>query len=192
MPRCWSVAPKGAFGDHKPAQDVADWLWSNFAAQDGAPASSLQRKGSAHSFLQRDTRIVGSERTKQVTTRSALHVLCVDDDVHVLALLSDTLAAEGYDVQTALDGADALQKIALSERPYDVMIVDARMPNLDGCRFIMQARAGGYDRKIIVFSAHLDEDEVERYQGLKVDRLIEKPPGRGELVRVVRELADEM
>ncbi|MEP6955413.1 MAG: response regulator [Chthoniobacterales bacterium] len=127
-----------------------------------------------------------------MTPRSTLRILCVDDDVHVLALLSDALAAEGYDVQTALDGAHALQKIALGDRPYDVMNVDAQMPDLDGCRFIMQARAGGYDRKIIVFSAHLDEDHVERYQGLKVDRLIEKPPGRGELVRVVRELADEM
>ncbi|MDQ6654662.1 MAG: response regulator [Verrucomicrobiota bacterium] len=116
------------------------------------------------------------------------HILCVDDDLFVRSLVSDTLGAEGYQVQTALDGAHALQKIAMRDRPYDVLIVDARMPNLDGCRFIMQARAGGYKRKIIVFSAHLDADEVQRYRELKIDRLIEKPPRAGELLEAVREL----
>ena len=40
------------------------------------------------------------------------------------------------------------------------MIVDGRMPNLDGWKFIVQARAGGYKGRIIVFSAYLDEDEL--------------------------------
>lgn len=113
----------------------------------------------------------------------------MDDDIHVLSLLADTMQAEGYDVQTAVDGAHALQKIATSDRPYDVMIVDARMPNLDGWKFLVQAKAGGYSGKIIVFSAHLDADELARYRRLTVDRLIQKPPKRGELLAAVREIA---
>lgn len=91
-------------------------------------------------------------------------------------------------MQTALDGQHALQKIALREAPYDLIIVDARMPHLDGFRFIMQARAGGYKGRIIVFSGHLDEHERQRFQNSEIDRIIEKPIRAGELVRTVREV----
>jgi CheY-like chemotaxis protein len=122
------------------------------------------------------------------TQARSLHVLVADDDVHVLAMVADTLRAEGHEVETALDGAHALQKIAMSERRFDLIIADGRMPHLDGWRLIMQARAGGYAGKIILFSAWLNEEERERYRQLKIDRLLEKPPKTGELMQVVREV----
>jgi DNA-binding response OmpR family regulator len=120
-----------------------------------------------------------------------LRVLCVDDEVYVLSLVADTLRAEGHEVDTAVDGAHALQKIATIERPYQLLIVDGRMPNIDGWGLILQARTGGYKGKVIVFSAWLDEDERKRYRQLKIDRVIEKPPKTGELMRAVQEIAAE-
>ena len=125
------------------------------------------------------------------TATQTLRILIVDDDVHVLSLVTDTLKAEGYDVQTAIDGAHALQKLATVDLPYHLMIVDGRMPNLDGWKFIVQARAGGYKGGIIVFSAYLDEDERRRYRELSIGRVIEKPPRTGELVRAVKEIAEQ-
>ena len=125
------------------------------------------------------------------TQTQTLRILIVDDDVHVLSLVNETLSGEGYDVQTAIDGAHALQKIATADLPYHLMIVDGRMPNLDGWKFIVQARAGGYKGRIIVFSAYLDEDELRRYRELSIDRLIEKPPRTGELVGAVKEIIGE-
>ena len=140
----------------------------------------------------RSTRQPRPERTKQVATKTqTLRVLCVDDEVHVLSLVTDTLSAEGYDVQTAVDGAHALQKIATNDRPYDLLIVDGRMPNLDGWKFIVQARAGGYKGRIIVFSGFIDSYEQKRYGELSIDRIIEKPPRTGELVGAVKELIGE-
>ena len=131
------------------------------------------------------------KRTKQVATATqTLRILIVDDDVHVLSLVTDTLEAEGFEVQSAIDGAHALQKLATVDLPYHLMIVDGRMPNLDGWKFIVQARAGGYKGKIIVFSAYLDEDELRRYRELSIDRVIEKPPRSGELVRAVKEITE--
>lgn len=135
-----------------------------------------------------------AKRTSLVATQTqTLRVLVVDDDVHVLSLVTDTLNAEGYDVQTAIDGAHALQKIATADLPYHLLIVDGRMPNLDGWKCIVQARAGGYKGRIIVFSAYLgDEDEQRRYRELTIDRAIEKPPRRGELVQAVKEIAEQV
>jgi len=125
------------------------------------------------------------------TQTQTIRILCVDDEVHVLSLVSDTLGAEGYEVQTAVDGSHALQKLATNERPYDLLIVDGRMPNLDGWKFIVQARASGFKGRIIVFSAFLDDYEQKRYAELSIDRVIEKPPRTGELVRAVKEIVGD-
>jgi CheY-like chemotaxis protein len=117
-----------------------------------------------------------------------IHVLCVDDDVHVLAIVGDTLRAQGCEVRTAIDGAHGLQLIATTARRFDVLIVDVRMPNLDGWRFVVAARGAGYQGKVIVFSAYFDEDERKRFRQLNIDAVVEKPPKSGELVRVVQEL----
>jgi DNA-binding response OmpR family regulator len=136
-----------------------------------------------------DARLCASKRSKLVNTQTrALRILCVDDDVHVLAMLADTMRAAGHEVQTALDGAHALQKIATTEKRYNLIIADSRMPHLDGWRLIMQARAGGFQGRIILFSAWLNEEERARYRELNIDRVIEKPPKPGELLQAVREL----
>lgn len=121
-------------------------------------------------------------------TLSKAHILCIDDDPHVLAMVSDTLEAEGCTVRTAIDGAHALQHIATTEQPFDAVIVDARMPRLDGWRFVVEARAGGFNGKLVVFSAYIDPDERQRYGNVEVDAIVEKPPKPGELLRVLKEL----
>jgi CheY-like chemotaxis protein len=118
----------------------------------------------------------------------SIHVLCVDDEVHVLSIVSDVLRDAGCEVRTAVDGAHALQLIATTERKFDVMIVDVRMPNLDGWRFVVTARGAGYRGKVIVFSGYLDDEERQRFRQLNIDAVVEKPPKSGELVRVVKEV----
>jgi CheY-like chemotaxis protein len=118
----------------------------------------------------------------------SIHVLCVDDEVHVLSIVSDVLRDAGCEVRTAVDGAHALQLIATTERKFDVMIVDVRMPNLDGWRFVVTARGAGYRGKVVVFSGYLDDEERQRFRQLNIDAVVEKPPKSGELVRVVKEV----
>jgi len=57
-------------------------------------------------------------------------ILVVDDEPLVVALLADFLRLEGYEVETAKNGRDALAKI--EARSYDLVLSDLRMPELDG------------------------------------------------------------
>lgn len=118
-----------------------------------------------------------------------IHVLCVDDDVHVLSLVDDALREAGIEARTAVDGTHALQHIATAQRQFDIMIVDVRMPNLDGWRFIVAARGAGYRGKVIVFSGYLDDDERKRFRDLNIDAVLEKPIRPAELVRAVNDVA---
>jgi response regulator RpfG family c-di-GMP phosphodiesterase len=64
-------------------------------------------------------------------------VLVVDDERAVCAVLSEGLAAEGYECQTVSSGQQALS--LMEERPFDVVLVDLRMPGMSGMEFLEQA-----------------------------------------------------
>ena len=57
-------------------------------------------------------------------------ILVIDNEPLVVALMTDILGLEGYEVETAKNGREALEKIAA--RSYDVILSDLRMPELDG------------------------------------------------------------
>jgi two-component system OmpR family response regulator len=84
----------------------------------------------------------------------ACSVLVVDDDVLNLKLVAFTLRSQGYAVQTACNGAEALQ-VAEETRP-DTVLLDMQMPILDGWGFAREARARGFTFPITVMSAGVD------------------------------------
>lgn len=62
-----------------------------------------------------------------------MRILAVDDDQSILELLSEFLTAFGYtDVETAVSGKDALDIIAVQEQPFDCLLVDIQMPEMNG------------------------------------------------------------
>ena len=70
-------------------------------------------------------------------------VLCVDDDAGILAALRRVLRPLGHRVLTALDAFQGLQ-IAIAERP-DMILLDLRMPHVDGYEFIRRLHGAGMD-----------------------------------------------
>ena len=75
-------------------------------------------------------RLPEAKAPEVVDTSIAKRILIVDDEPDVTDLLADILAIDGHRVDKACNGAIALQK--LRERPYDVILSDLRMPELDG------------------------------------------------------------
>lgn len=79
------------------------------------------------------------------------YILVVDDDESILETVSDILALEGYEVRTAVNGRDALE--AIGRRTPALVLLDMRMPILDGWGFAREARARGLDLQILVMTA---------------------------------------
>lgn len=80
-------------------------------------------------------------------------VLVVEDDSAIRRLVKSVLERQGYRVEIACDGVEAVLKLGLSD--YDVIVLDLMMPNLDGFAFIETLAANDADRleRIIVTSA---------------------------------------
>jgi two-component system alkaline phosphatase synthesis response regulator PhoP len=80
-------------------------------------------------------------------------ILVVDDEIYIVHILDFSLGMEGYEVLTALDGEQALEK-ARAEHP-DLIVLDIMMPKLDGyetCK-LLKADANTKDIPVILLSA---------------------------------------
>jgi CheY-like chemotaxis protein len=91
-------------------------------------------------------------------------VLVCDDNATVTQLLEMLLSLEGWSVQVTTTGDECLG--ALEESEPDVLVLDQQMPGLSGLEVATTARDAGFDRPILLFSAHLESDEWRRLNEL--------------------------
>lgn len=117
-----------------------------------------------------------------------LRVLCADDNVLVLDMLSKMLESAGHHVELATDGRAAVLRVEEDPGFFQLIVTDTRMPRLDGFGVVEQARSAGFTGKIIVFANALSAEDRQRYAELRVDRVIDKPGKPGELVGAISEL----
>jgi two-component system response regulator MprA len=117
-------------------------------------------------------------------------LLVADDSETVLLMLQRRLEIEGYDVVTATDGFEALERLreAGSEKP-DVILLDAMMPNMSGTEVLEQLREQGSKIPVLMISAHLDAQEPDRMRSLGATDCIPKPFEWDDLIGKIEELA---
>jgi two-component system response regulator MprA len=115
-----------------------------------------------------------------------MRILVVDDDRAVRESLRRSLTFNGYTVDTANDGVDALDKTATT-RP-DAMVLDVMMPRLDGLEVCRRLRSTGDDLPILVLTAR--DSVSERVAGLDAgaDDYLPKPFALEELLARLRAL----
>jgi DNA-binding response OmpR family regulator len=116
---------------------------------------------------------------------AAKRILAVENNELVLSFLEDGLTTAGYDVDTATNGREALEKI--DRRDYDVIISDVRMPELDGlglCR-ALGARPSGALRRLVLLTGPESIDDHRAYLDEAGGRALAKPVGLEHLRSVV-------
>lgn len=115
-----------------------------------------------------------------------MRILVVDDDRAVRESLRRSLTFNGYTVDLAVDGIDALEK-ATADRP-DALVLDVMMPRLDGLEVCRRLRSTGDDLPILVLTAR--DSVSERVAGLDAgaDDYLPKPFALEELLARLRAL----
>jgi chemosensory pili system protein ChpA (sensor histidine kinase/response regulator) len=124
-----------------------------------------------------------SERDPDAGGVTLTCVLVVEDDPWIQWIIADELADRGNEVLTARDGVEALERLRQS-RP-DVMILDLRLPRLDGWELARRYRSltGGEVVPIVVVSGARAPDPPEAALGVR--RYLRKPFDMEELVLAV-------
>ena len=123
-----------------------------------------------------------------IEPKHPLRVLCADDNVMVLDMLSKTLQSAGHLVEVATDGRAAVSRVEEDPGYFQLIVTDTRMPRLDGFGVVEKARSAGFVGQIIVFANALSAEDRQRYADLRVDKVIDKPGKSGEIVGAINEL----
>ncbi len=112
-------------------------------------------------------------------------IALIDDDRNILTSVSIALEEEGFRVRAYADGADALR--AISTRPADLVVLDIKMPRLDGMELLSRLRRTS-DVPVIFLTSK--DDEIDEVLGLKMgaDDYIRKPFSQRLLIERIRTL----
>ena len=116
-----------------------------------------------------------------------IKILIVEDEKMLAEILSDTLSDRNFDVRLAYDGIHALE--AIKKEPFDVIVSDVMMPNLDGYSLAKRLRNEGFNTPILFLTAlSATEDVVKGFETGGND-FLKKPFAIDELIVRVKALA---
>ncbi len=118
-------------------------------------------------------------------------VMVVDDSITMRKVTSRVLERHEYEVSTAKDGVDALEK--LHERVPDLMLLDIEMPRMDGYELatVMKADARLRDVPIIMITSRSGDKHRQRAFDIGVDRYLGKPYQEAELLLQISEVLEQ-
>ena len=115
-------------------------------------------------------------------------ILVVDDEIYIVHILDFSLGMEGYEVITALDGEQALEKVK-NEKP-DLIVLDIMMPKLDGYEVCKNIKSSAETQHIPVILLSAKGRNVDQKLGFDVgaDDYITKPFSPRKLVERINQL----
>ncbi len=113
-----------------------------------------------------------------------IRILLVDDEEDLVSTLAERLALRGFQVQTATNGADALGQIR--DNDFNVLILDVKMPEIDGLDLMAQVKGKHPSLPVILFTGHASVADAERGLTEGAFEYIMKPIDIEELVEKIR------
>jgi len=114
-------------------------------------------------------------------------ILVVEDDEFLREVYLETLTAEGYVIDTAIDGEEGLQKI--KQGGYNLVLLDIIMPKMDGLTVMKKIKEEGTinPNKKIIFLTNLDKDEeIKQALALGDGYFIKSQMTPGDLIKEVK------
>ena len=105
--------------------------------------------------------------------KPSAHILVVDDEAHLAAGIAENLEAEGYRTDVAHDGLAGLER--LRAEPFDLVLLDVMMPNMDGLELCARLRSEGVQTPVLFLTVKGDAED--RVRGFEVggDDYLTKP-----------------
>ena len=116
-------------------------------------------------------------------------VLIVDDESSIRRTLRDILEFEKYDIDEAVDGMDGLVK--LKRTKYDVILLDIKMPKMDGMETLERIQILAPDVPVIMISGHANIDTAVDAVKKGAFDFISKPPDLNRLLITIRNAMDK-
>jgi two-component system, response regulator PdtaR len=122
---------------------------------------------------------------------SAPRVMVVDDTRHVRDMLVDMLDLDGFDVVASASSGMEAVKVAAKKAP-DVIVMDYKMPVMDGLDAAREIKAAREDQLIIIYSAYLSPELEQEARDAGVALCLAKVQGLTQLERDISEMCRDL
>jgi CheY-like chemotaxis protein len=127
-----------------------------------------------------DSTNVSSPQTTKTSPLTGLNILVVDDSEDNRMMIRRFLEGAGAHVQTASNGSDGID-VAMRQ-PFNVLLMDIQMPEMDGYEATQQLRQQGYRRPIFALTAHAMKGDRDKAMHSGFDQYLTKPVTRTQLI----------
>ncbi|MFP4668492.1 MAG: response regulator [Desulfobacterales bacterium] len=114
----------------------------------------------------------------------SITALLVDDEEEFVSTLAERMEMRGLEVRVALDGSQAIEAIAA--KTPEVMVLDLRMPGMDGMEVLEYVKKHKPGIEVIVLTGHGSEKDREQAMRLGAFDYLQKPVGLDPLVNRIR------
>ena len=112
-----------------------------------------------------------------------IKVLAVDDEVHIVNFISDTLGSQGYEVDSFVDSESAFK--CLLHNVYDLALIDINMPVVDGGQLAREFLKQNNDAEVVVITGAPDEENIDPCLKLGLTHFLFKPFNKSQLIYTV-------
>lgn len=117
---------------------------------------------------------------QEVAHTAPARILAIDDEEAVRVYYQRLLGEEGYKVQTAASAEEGLR--LLEQEPYDLILLDLKMPGMDGLEFMQRLRGLMRRPEVLIVSAHSTVQNTVEVVKLGASDVVQKPYLSGELL----------
>lgn len=116
-------------------------------------------------------------------SKEEIKILLVDDEKQFVDTLAERLAMRGFSARVAYDGPQALNAV---EEPTDVIVLDLRMPGMDGFEVLRSVKKSNPQVQVIILTGHGGDAEEQTAYRMGAYNFLKKPMDIDELLNSIR------
>lgn len=116
-------------------------------------------------------------------SKEEIKILLVDDEKQFVDTLAERLAMRGFSARVAYDGPQALKAV---EEPSDVIVLDLRMPGMDGFEVLRSVKKSNPQVQVIILTGHGGDAEEQTAYRMGAYNFLKKPMDIDELLNSIR------
>lgn len=116
-------------------------------------------------------------------SKEEIKILLVDDEKQFADTLAERLAMRGFSARVAYDGPQALKAV---EEPTDVIVLDLRMPGMDGFEVLRSVKKSNPQVQVIILTGHGGDAEEQTAYRMGAYNFLKKPMDIDELLNSIR------
>ena len=117
-------------------------------------------------------------------SKEEIKILLVDDEKQFVDTLAERLAMRGFSARVAYDGPQALKAV---EEPTDVIVLDLRMPGMDGFEVLRSVKKSNPQVQVIILTGHGGDAEEQTAYRMGAYNFLKKPMDIDELLMAYRD-----